>query len=59
MKTLIEARLQDIELDYRYPYACLDFLREMVMETTTVLDRDFAPEEHFVYFRLPIGEYNE
>ena len=59
MKQLIEARLEDIELDYSQPFVCLELLRQMVIETTTVLDTDFAPDEHFVYFRLPIGEHND
>lgn len=58
MKQLIEARLEDIELDYSKPFVCLELLRQMVIETTTVLDKDFAPDEHFVYFRLPIGNYD-
>lgn len=58
MKQLIEARLDSEfmdEMDFSQPYVCLELLRQMVIETTTVLDTDFAPEEHFVYFRLPIG----
>lgn len=55
----IEARLEDIELDYSQPYLCLELLKQIVAETTTVLDTDFAPDKHFVFVRLPIGEYDE
>jgi hypothetical protein len=43
------------EMDFRYAHICLDLMTQMVVETTTVLDTDFAPDEHFVYFKLPIG----
>jgi len=58
VKQLIEARLDSElmeQMDFKYPHICLDLMTQMVVETTTVLDTDFAPDEHFVYFKLPIG----
>ena len=53
---LIEARLGDIleEFDFNQPYHALGMLSQIVVETTTVLNADFAPDEHYVFIRLPI-----
>jgi len=60
MKQLIEARIDELaeDMDFNRPLTCLEFMRQIVVETTIVLDTDFAPDEHFVFIRLPIvGQY--
>ena len=59
MNVLVELAIPEDEIDARYPYTALAHLRDLVIETTTMLDTDFAPDNHHVYIRLPIGGQHE